>query len=127
MDKKYHYRSRFNRYIIGRFQFSEPSQPGAVGSTAEITTIPLPRYNSEEAAESENGSRIGQQKKGSCNNADSSALFFNARQGTNSQITIQNNLAEITVDTKGGRIFSHAEGIHGTRQNDPDCHTVQRQ
>lgn len=38
--------------------------------------------------------------------ADSTALFFNARQGTNSQVTIQNNLAEITVDTKGGRIAS---------------------
>ena len=37
---------------------------------------------------------------------DSTALFFDARQGTNSQITIQNNLAEITVDTKGGRIAS---------------------
>ena len=35
---------------------------------------------------------------------DSTALFFDARQGTNSQVTIQNNLAEITVDTKGGRI-----------------------
>ncbi|MDE5759802.1 MAG: membrane protein insertase YidC [Bacteroides sp.] len=38
--------------------------------------------------------------------ADSTALFFNASQGTNSQVTIQNNLAEITVDTKGGRIAS---------------------
>lgn len=37
---------------------------------------------------------------------DSTALFFNARQGTNSQVTIQNNLAEIAVDTKGGRIAS---------------------
>ena len=37
---------------------------------------------------------------------DSTALFFDARQGTNSQVTIQNNLAEITVDTKGGRIAS---------------------
>lgn len=37
---------------------------------------------------------------------DSTALFFNARQGSNSQVTIQNNLAEITVDTKGGRIAS---------------------
>lgn len=33
---------------------------------------------------------------------DSTALFFDARQGTNSQVTIQNNLAEITVDTKAG-------------------------
>lgn len=37
---------------------------------------------------------------------DSTALFFNARQGSNSQVTIQNNLATITVDTKGGRIAS---------------------
>lgn len=37
---------------------------------------------------------------------DSTTLFFDASQGTNSQITIQNNLAEIVVDTKGGRIAS---------------------
>lgn len=37
---------------------------------------------------------------------DSTTLFFDARQGTNSQVTIQNNLVEITVDTKGGRIAS---------------------
>lgn len=37
---------------------------------------------------------------------DSTALFFNARQGSNSQVTIQNNLATITVETKGGRIAS---------------------
>ena len=38
--------------------------------------------------------------------ADSTALFFNALQGTDSQVTIQNNLAELTVATKGGRISS---------------------
>ncbi|MCD8181813.1 MAG: membrane protein insertase YidC [Bacteroides sp.] len=37
---------------------------------------------------------------------DSTALFFDARQGENSQVTIQNNVAEITVATKGGRISS---------------------
>lgn len=37
---------------------------------------------------------------------DSTTLFFDASRGTNSQITIQNNLAEIVVDTKGGRIAS---------------------
>ena len=37
---------------------------------------------------------------------DSASLFFDALQGVNSQITIQNNLAEITVATKGGRISS---------------------
>ena len=38
--------------------------------------------------------------------ADSAALFFDALQGTDSQVTIQNNLAELTVATKGGRISS---------------------
>lgn len=38
--------------------------------------------------------------------ADSASLFFDARQGVDSQITIQNNLAEVTVATKGGRISS---------------------
>ena len=41
--------------------------------------------------------------------ADSTALFFNALQGTDSQVTIQNNLAELTVATKGGRISSRSE------------------
>ena len=37
---------------------------------------------------------------------DSTALFFNALKGQNTEITIQNNLAKIVVDTKGGRIAS---------------------
>lgn len=35
---------------------------------------------------------------------DSTSLFFNARKGTDTQITIQNDVAQITVSTKGGRI-----------------------
>ncbi|MBQ8672801.1 MAG: membrane protein insertase YidC [Bacteroides sp.] len=38
--------------------------------------------------------------------ADSTSIFFNARQGQEETITIQNNLATLTVDTKGGRIAS---------------------
>ncbi len=37
---------------------------------------------------------------------DSTALFFDALRGTDSQVTIQNNLAELTVAAKGGRISS---------------------
>ncbi|MDO4162888.1 MAG: membrane protein insertase YidC [Bacteroides sp.] len=37
---------------------------------------------------------------------DSTALFFNAYKGTNTQVAIQNNLVELVVDTKGGRIAS---------------------
>lgn len=37
---------------------------------------------------------------------DSSALFFNARQGKDELITIHNNLADLTISTKGGRIYS---------------------
>lgn len=37
---------------------------------------------------------------------DSDAVFFGARQGEEQQVVIQNNLAKLTVDTKGGRISS---------------------
>lgn len=35
---------------------------------------------------------------------DSTSLFFNARKGTDTQITIQNDVTQISVSTKGGRI-----------------------
>lgn len=38
--------------------------------------------------------------------SDSTALFFQALQGVDEQVTIQNNLAELTVATKGGRVSS---------------------
>ena len=37
---------------------------------------------------------------------DSTTLFFNARQGADSLITIQNNLVELTISSKGGSIYS---------------------
>ena len=37
---------------------------------------------------------------------DSTSLFFNARQGVDSLITIQNNLVELTISSKGGSIYS---------------------
>ena len=37
---------------------------------------------------------------------DSTSLFFNARQGADSLITIQNNLVELTISSKGGSIYS---------------------
>ncbi|WP_300699747.1 membrane protein insertase YidC [Bacteroides sp.] len=49
---------------------------------------------------------LANEKSGAATAVDSTTLFFAASQGTNSQITIQNNLAEIVVDTKGGRIAS---------------------
>ena len=36
---------------------------------------------------------------------DSTSLFFNAMQGTNEQITIENNVASLTLSTKGGTIY----------------------
>ena len=37
---------------------------------------------------------------------DSTALFFKARQGKDELITIHNNLVDLTISTKGGRIYS---------------------
>ena len=38
--------------------------------------------------------------------ADSASLFFNATKGKEAFTTIQNNLVEITLDNKGGRVYS---------------------
>lgn len=38
--------------------------------------------------------------------SDSATLFFNAINGTDSLISIQNNVSEITFATKGGRVYS---------------------
>ena len=38
--------------------------------------------------------------------ADSAALFFDATKGTEAFTKIQNNLVEITLDNKGGRVYS---------------------
>lgn len=40
------------------------------------------------------------------NTIDSTSLFFNARRGADSLVTIQNNLAEVAICTKGGGVFS---------------------
>lgn len=58
--------------------------------------------------------------------ADSTVLFFNALQGTDSQVTIQNNLAELTVATKGGRISS-ATLKEYMGQDKKTCYPIQRQ
>ena len=59
--------------------------------------------------------------------ADSTALFFNALQGTDSQVTIQNNLAELTVANQGRTYFvSYVERVYGTGQKDT-CYPIQRQ
>ena len=47
---------------------------------------------------------------------DSTHLFFQARQGKEEQVIIQNNLAEIAIDTKGGTCSScNLERIQGAR------------
>ncbi|MDR0893860.1 MAG: membrane protein insertase YidC [Prevotellaceae bacterium] len=38
--------------------------------------------------------------------ADSSSLFFRARSGQSDTVTIQNNLAKLTLNTKGGTLYS---------------------
>lgn len=58
----------------------------------------------EEALKAKSEAALANEKQ--AETVDSTGLFFNARQGINSQITIQNNLAVITIDTKGGRVSS---------------------
>ena len=60
----------------------------------------------EEALKAKTEAALANNKKEAATTADSSALFFNAMHGTDSKISIQNNVAEITFATKGGRVYS---------------------
>lgn len=60
----------------------------------------------EEALKAKTEAALANSQKEVASAADSSALFFNALHGTDSKISIQNNVAEITFTTKGGRVYS---------------------
>ncbi|ADV44469.1 membrane protein insertase YidC [Bacteroides helcogenes] len=51
-------------------------------------------------------SEVALANEGEKKTVDSTSLFFNARQGADSLITIQNNLVALSICTKGGSIFS---------------------
>ena len=60
----------------------------------------------QEALKAKTEAALANENKSAAVAADSSALFFNAMHGTDSKVSIQNDVAEITFTTKGGRVYS---------------------
>lgn len=89
--------------LVGFSFLSRPSKEQLAAQQRYYDSIALVQQR-EEALKAKADAALANEKDEET--VDSTALFFNARQGKESLITIQNNLAELTLSTKGGSIFS---------------------
>lgn len=92
--------------LVGFSFLSRPSEEEIAAQKKYYDSITLVQQH-EEALKAKTDAALANQKKTeAATKADSSVLFFDALQGTDSKISIQNNVAEITFTTKGGRVYS---------------------
>ena len=91
--------------LVGFSFLSRPSEEQIAAQKKYYDSIALVQQQ-EEALKAKTEAALANNKKEAATTADSSALFFNAMHGTDSKISIQNNVAEITFATKGGRVYS---------------------
>jgi len=89
--------------LVGFSFLSRPSKEQLEAQQRYYDSITLVQQR-EEALKAKADAALANEKD--VETVDSTSLFFNARQGADSLITIQNNLAELTLSTKGGSIFS---------------------
>lgn len=89
--------------LVGFSFLSRPSKEQLAAQQRYYDSIALVQQR-EEALKAKADAALANEKDEET--VDSTALFFNARQGKESLVTIQNNLAELTLSTKGGSIFS---------------------
>lgn len=89
--------------LVGFSFFSRPSQEQLEAQQRYYDSIAQVQQR-EEALKAKSEAALANERE--TETVDSTALFFDAHQGTSSQVTLQNNLAEINIDTKGGRITS---------------------
>lgn len=90
--------------MIGFSYYSRPSQEQIEAQQRYYDSIAqVQQREAELKAKAE--SALAQEQQTKLNN-DSTALFFNARQGEEKFVTIGNNLAQLTLTTKGGRVYS---------------------
>ena len=92
--------------LVGFSFLSRPSEEEIAAQKKYYDSIALVQQH-EEALKAKTDAALANEKKAeAATKADSSVLFFSALQGTDSKISIQNNVAEITFTTKGGRVYS---------------------
>ena len=111
--------------LVGFSFLSRPSEEQIAAQKKYYDSIAVVQQQ-EEALKAKTEAALANSQKEVASAADSSALFFNALHGTDSKISIQNNVAEITFATKRRTcLFSHAERLYGTGQKDAG-HAVRR-
>ena len=91
--------------LVGFSFLSRPSEEQIAAQKKYYDSIAMVQQQ-EEALKAKTEAALANSQKEVASAADSSALFFNALQGTDSKISIQNNVVEITFTTKGGRVYS---------------------
>lgn len=89
--------------LIGFSFFSRPSKEEIAAQQKYYDSITLVQQQAE-ALKAKTEAALAHEK--TAVQADSSSLFFNTMHGTDSKVIIQNNVAQITFSTKGGRVYS---------------------
>ena len=89
--------------LVGFSFFSRPSKEEIAAQQKYYDSITLVQQQAE-ALKAKTEAALAHEK--TAVQADSSSLFFNTMHGTDSKIIIQNNVAQITFSTKGGRVYS---------------------
>lgn len=91
--------------LVGFSFLSRPSEEQIAAQKKYYDSIAVVQQQ-QEALKAKTEAALANENKGAVAAADSSALFFNAMHGTDSKVSIQNSVAEITFTTKGGRVYS---------------------
>ena len=89
--------------LAGFSFFSRPSKEEIAAQQKYYDSITLVQQQAE-ALKAKTEAALAHEK--TAVQADSSSLFFNTMHGTDSKVIIQNNVAQITFSTKGGRVYS---------------------
>ncbi len=89
--------------LVGFSILSRPSKEQEAAQKRYYDSIALVQQH-EEALKSKTETALANEKE--VEKVDSSSTFFNALQGSDSLISIQNNVVKITLSPKGGRIYS---------------------
>lgn len=90
--------------LIGFSYFSQPSSEQIAAQKRYNDSIALVRKN-EEALKAKQEAALASEKKITLN-ADSSSLFFSSSKGTEEFTVIKNDLLELKLTNKGGRVYS---------------------
>ncbi|MDD3037228.1 membrane protein insertase YidC [Bacteroides sp.] len=89
--------------LVGFSIFSRPSKEEVAAQQKYYDSITLVQQQAE-ALKAKTEAALSNEK--TTTQADSSSMFFNTMHGTDSKISIENNVAQITFSTKGGRVYS---------------------